>query len=99
MILWKRLAAWFLLTQIALSASAPVWAACTTCGGEARVRFQFRGIARIAGHATVEIYVGEDRVSSFVLTGGSVVWDGSRYVAQSFDCVQWPTNVTVEPEL
>lgn len=74
------------------------------CEKDQKIKLQLTGIAKLAGHVTVEVWVGESRQTSFVLIGAPVVWDGSRYYADTFQCVQWPVqgpdlkpNVTVEP--
>lgn len=64
---------------------------CTSCGNEAKLRLQLRGIAKLSGNVTVEIYVGQQRVDSFVLTGAPAGSD-------TYNCVEWPRNVTVEPK-
>jgi hypothetical protein len=95
---WKKISLWICLAVLAFPASPSLFA-CDTCGPEAKVLLQFRGIARLAGHVTITIYVGENLLTSFTLNGPPAQWNGSRFVATSFQCVEWPSNITVESKL
>src|SRR5690349_17912202 len=84
---------------VSIIGTQPSLRACDTCGSEAKLTLQFRGIAHLAGHVTISVYVGGNFLTTTTLTGAPAVWNGSRYVAQNFQCAQWPSNLTVQAKL
>lgn len=97
----KTLKVWCLMFAIAAAASLQTLRAaeCVSCGTEQDLRFNLRGIGLMAGSATVKVSYASTEFT-VVMSGGSVVFNPNtqRYEAESYQCVQWPNDITIEPK-
>src|SRR5205823_5453325 len=72
------------------------------CSKEQTVRFQLRGVATMAGHATLKISYGEIITNTTLITSNTIAPPdqySTNYHATNYQCVQWAEEIRVEPKL